>query len=758
MADTTQSIDSTQINLATQNAKVLYDQYGNINKVINDINDTSKILNKSIGQHAIYNRQITDELKKQTKEASKRAIYQKQYGDALQKQLSQIKEGYNNMTGIFSAIRTGDVDAYFSHTQKGLQSLLKIGDPFENMDKLINNSTKLSAKQYDELIAKNKHLAELRDKALKKQQSGKAINENILNQKNAEIEKNNIILEQGKKESGLMSKIGTGLAIAGIFVLVDQIMRISKIQGEIAHKLDISAGSAKQLQGTFAGMALSSKIIGDNTADYIESMTTYTNLLGIGGNKMEGILKGKKEEIQDQVILTKQYNMSSQDAAKFALMSSTTGKSMTENMATVVQYTKAFGNGLISTNDVMQDIVSAQGEISAGYHGNIIALTQASILARSYGMSLKEASTVAGNILDFQRSIGQEMEVNVLTGMHMNLDAARYMALQGDTAGAAAEVVKQIGGIDNFNKQNVIAQKAIAAASGMNIDTLTETLQKQKALQLIQERYGSTVTDINQLTVQQQDELKKLGDADLTNLIIKNQQVTAQEKMADLTLQLNAALTQLASGPLGTIVGIAVKLLSSWTGIGTIIGIMTARLLIQQGILKTNLMTEMVGLGVKKAAAATDKKDATASITGAIAKTAGAVASQWWAAPAIILAVTAAGLAIDKLTSAKNIDDGIIDSKGGLIVSGDKGSIQLNPKDQIIAGTDLAGISNTPTHSQTTSHQNNETTSLLKTLIQKIDQPVNINIGGRVISTLDDSMTVRKTYNSRLDAGYGVFG
>jgi hypothetical protein len=39
----------------------------------------------------------------------------------------------------------------------------------------------------------------------------------------------------------------------------------------------------------------------------------------------------------------------------------------------------------------------------------------------------------------------------------------------------------------------------------------------------------------------------------------------------------------------------------------------------------------------------------------------------------------------------QNMNDGVINSKGGMVVSGPEGSIQLNKKDSIIAGTNLGG-------------------------------------------------------------------
>jgi hypothetical protein len=57
-------------------------------------------------------------------------------------------------------------------------------------------------------------------------------------------------------------------------------------------------------------------------------------------------------------------------------------------------------------------------------------------------------------------------------------------------------------------------------------------------------------------------------------------------------------------------------------------------------------------------------------------------------------------LASSSTSKVKSIKDGAIDPKGGLLVSGEKGSIQLDKEDSIIAGTNLGGKSKTSTENR----------------------------------------------------------
>jgi hypothetical protein len=102
-------------------------------------------------------------------------------------------------------------------------------------------------------------------------------------------------------------------------------------------------------------------------------------------------------------------------------------------------------------------------------------------------------------------------------------------------------------------------------------------------------------------------------------------------------------------------------------------------------------------------------------------------------------------LALDALKMIGNqfnqIEDGVINPEGGLVVSGPKGSIQLDKQDSIIAGTDLAGgtqpagINPTPvTVSPTIDTRSfQETNTLLKELISVVRQGGNVYMDGNKV-------------------------
>jgi hypothetical protein len=82
--------------------------------------------------------------------------------------------------------------------------------------------------------------------------------------------------------------------------------------------------------------------------------------------------------------------------------------------------------------------------------------------------------------LNFEDSIAAEMEAELLTGKQLNFEKARELALQGKTAEAAQLLVDQVGGVEEFNKLNIIQQEALAKTLGMNRQGFSEMLLAQE--------------------------------------------------------------------------------------------------------------------------------------------------------------------------------------------------------------------------------------------------------------------------------------
>lgn len=76
-------------------------------------------------------------------------------------------------------------------------------------------------------------------------------------------------------------------------------------------------------------------------------------------------------------------------------------------------------------------------------------------------------------------------------------------------------------------------------------------------------------------------------------------------------------------------------------------------------------------------------------------------------------------------------------------------------KGDLIAGIDANSLKN---QSANTTSNNSKLEMLLEKLIAKVDQPVQIIMGNRVIDEIDSRTGLRRGYTTKVDSGYGVFG
>jgi len=390
------------------------------------------------------------------------------------------------------------------------------------------------------------------------------------------------------------------------------------------------------------------------------------------------------------------------------------------------------------------------------------------------------------------------MKANVLTGKHMNMNAARQLALQGDTAGAVAEAVSQAGDFDEFMSMAPYKQRAIAEAAGLTVDQMVKAGELQKYSIALN---GVEVKDMKDLTAEQINQLQsqKTITAEKADQLLKDKQIAdSQEKMAVITDKLSAMFIKIAEpiiemlDPLMEIVDFAMPAIIAGfkfalapvmgifdliKGIGKLFhgDILGGLKDIGTGIIELfyspfkfvfDLITGFFP-GIK-----TMLNDALGYITDKIK---GLLPD--WAIKLLGLDETSPAQSEDTKTE---VHDAMINPSGGLEVSGPKGKFKLDKNDSVIAGTNLSGKDTSSDSggilgslSESISgaigtvssaigiggnSNNKEVTSLLRELIAKVDQPVSININGRVMDEIEKQTTLRKTYSTKVDGGYGTFG
>jgi hypothetical protein len=129
----------------------------------------------------------------------------------------------------------------------------------------------------------------------------------------------------------------------------------------------------------------------------------------------------------------------------------------------------------LNPQEIFKDIAAASGDTLASFSGTSTELARSAVTARRLGLTLNDMAQVSSSLLDFETSIEKEMEAQLITGIDLNLQKARMLAMQGDEAGAMEEVMKQVGGLDRFNKMAPHQQRALAEAVGLTVGQLQKS-------------------------------------------------------------------------------------------------------------------------------------------------------------------------------------------------------------------------------------------------------------------------------------------
>lgn len=479
-------------------------------------------------------------------------------------------------------------------------------------------------------------------------------------------------LERAKNATDALGKGAIAFVIAGLTKADEYTTKFSKTLG-------ISKSDARDL-----GQEMNTFAVNSGKA-YLTVQKMQEAQMGLADSL--GTTTGfTNDQLQDQVMLTKKVGLQGAEAANLLKLSMAQGKSAKvvseEVLDTVATLEKETGIRL-DGRKVLKEVANATGQLGAQYGFNNKALAEAVIISNKLGLSLKETQGIARGLLDFESSIQSELEAELLTGKNINLERARSLALQGKSAEATAEIVKQMGTSAEFANMNVLQQDALAKSAGMTSDQLAETLRNQETLNAL------GATSIEQLA--KRGELEKLNSSENGKQLLQNyQNQQVQEKLADLVTKIQSSLANSAEPLLGLVEGFA-KLLENAAAVKVIVGVITGALVAQFALTTAN---KLVQLKLNKRLLKSEIQKTGVQSVGAGAKITAAMASLGpiGAIAGIALGVAAIAGLMSLLSNAKSGND--IMSPGGSgfgsrTLLGPEGAIALNNKDTVIAGTKL---------------------------------------------------------------------
>ena len=498
---------------------------------------------------------------------------------------------------------------------------------------------------------------------------------------------------------GVLGGLGIAGTTAGIF----------KSLVESAFSVDNSITNIAKNSGVTKDL---SKDIANSYTETVHNMTVMNSNLDKSLLTITGMLKAQQElqassgqlalfsakRAQDQLYLTKQLGLEADEAAKLQQLSMLTSQSTSAVTDDVYEQVAASNkeNGLRTSGlEVLKSVAKIEGALSANYKNNPKLIAAAAAQAKALGISLEQAAQASNSLLDFESSIANELEAELLTGKKWNLEKARSLALDGDAAGAAKEMLRNVGSYSDFLTQNVIARQAEAKAVGMTADELSNAMRTQELMKGFSKE---TLEAINQSGDKAKYMAQLNSATNATEMQAAQARVSEQMKFEESMARVREAVGIMASGPLLKMVEFVRSMTEeSWK-------------------LKTVLVS----------VAATMAAIAASSITTAISMalvTGGASALSGAAVIGSILGAAALGGGI----MAATVNDSLISPSGGILISTPEGMIKPNKNDHIITTTDPKSVLG--------GGGGGNSERLLSAILEAVKQPGKVYMGATEVGT-----------------------
>ena len=321
-----------------------------------------------------------------------------------------------------------------------------------------------------------------------------------------------------------------GGMVDGFSSMLDFVIGIDDTVIKAGRNLGLSSNEARKLNTHFQNISANNGDIFVTSKKLLETQVAIGTRLGINNQLTD-------EQLSTLVKLKDIDGLDEEVRANIAESSTITGKSAEDTTKAVLAQVTGLKNATgVSLNykQTLKDASSFGGYLGLSFAKYPAQLAKSLVTTKAFGLELKQLESMADSFLDFESSISNEFEAQLLTGKQLNMSKARELFLNNDLAGAAQEISSQVGTSAEFLSMNRIQAESYAKGLGMSRDALGDMLKKQEFLAKIGAKQTDNAQKQYQLALAKYKTQKALnealGDEDYQNMI----NASTQEKVANL--------------------------------------------------------------------------------------------------------------------------------------------------------------------------------------------------------------------------------
>src|SRR5210317_1545994 len=320
----------------------------------------------------------------------------------------------------------------------------------------------------------------------------------------------------------------SGKALTSIFGFIKKsFLDFDKASVNIARNFGSTPQSARELTHEFRQISANSDNILSTVGNLSDAFTGLNSVAGTFANFGQ-------ESVETYNNLTKGLGLSEQAAQgiyKFSVLQGKEFGNFSKELAGQLSLRKEQSGVALSDKAIYESLTQLSAQQRLNIKGGTQGLVDSVIEAKKLGAEFSDLNTAANSLLQFESSIGAELEAELLTGRSLNLERARAAALASDQASLARELKEQLGTAEEFSKMNVIQQESLAKAFGMSADQVAGMLEKQEMLNAANKAGFKDVESIAKAYGEAADKeafLAQIGDERLKSQV---QNLTFQQKI-----------------------------------------------------------------------------------------------------------------------------------------------------------------------------------------------------------------------------------
>ena len=280
------------------------------------------------------------------------------------------------------------------------------------------------------------------------------------------------------------------IVLKGIAKVVEfieySIFGVEKEAVELARAFTITKEEGFRLRDAIAESANKAGVLGANVEDFVKMQLEFTKQTGM-------VTRLTTDQLATMSLMTKQLGFSNEEAVHLTESFKAQGVSSKEGLDSLLKSYNAMklqGNATATFKTLMHDITS-DAELQSIFlnQGANAAMRQAQAVRRT-GLSLSQQRATAEGLLDFEKTMSDQLELQILTGKDINLQEAQRLAAMGESGKAFRLIQKEMSKLSAAERKMPFIRDKMLGVLNMSYEQYLEmgVEQAKQAAALEKER------------------------------------------------------------------------------------------------------------------------------------------------------------------------------------------------------------------------------------------------------------------------------